>query len=67
MMAGPSRLKPGGKSSITARIAPQSKSGVVVEKIAVSSNDPKRPKITLTLQAHVIENPLPLLQKVLPP
>jgi hypothetical protein len=66
-MAGPSHLKPGGKSSITARITPQFKNGIIVEKVEVSSNDPKRSKITLTLQAHVVENPLPLLQKVFPP
>jgi hypothetical protein len=66
-MAGPSRLKPGGKSSITARIAPQLKNGVMVEKIEVSSNDPKRPKITLTVQARVVENILHLLQKGFPP
>jgi hypothetical protein len=66
-MAGPSRLKPGGKSSITVRVAPQLKNGVMVEKIEVSSNDPKRPKITLTVQAQVIENMLPLLQREFPP
>ncbi len=39
----------------------------MVEKIEVSSNDPKRPKITLTVQAQVIENMLPLLQREFPP
>ncbi len=64
-MAGSGHLKPGEKGGIVARMAALPQKGSVVEKIAVESNDPKRPKIILTLQAHIIADSLPLLQNEL--
>jgi hypothetical protein len=58
-MAGSDHLKPGGKGGITATLAAGTRPGRVVEKIEVVSNDPKRPKVTLTLQAIVTETALP--------
>ena len=58
-MASSSHLKPGENGRIVARIAARTQ-GLVVETIDVRSNDPKRPKVLLTLQAEVTET-IPLL------
>jgi hypothetical protein len=58
-MASSSHLKPGGHGSIAAKVSTQMKSGLTIETIEVESNDPKRPKVTLTLQATILENLLP--------
>jgi hypothetical protein len=58
-MASSSHLKPGGHGSITAQVSTQMKNGLTIETIEVESNDPKRPKVTLTLQATILENLLP--------
>jgi hypothetical protein len=53
MMTGPSHLKQGEKGKIIGRIATVSRTGRAVETIEVLSNDPKRPRITLTLRAQI--------------
>jgi hypothetical protein len=58
-MAGPSHLKPGEKGRIIARIGNLPVQGNVTERIEVVSNDPKRAKVILILQAQVAA-PLPL-------
>ncbi len=55
-MASSSRLKPGEKGRITARVSTLLKKGLVTETVEVVSNDPKRLKAILTLQATVLEN-----------
>ncbi|MBF0560223.1 MAG: hypothetical protein HQL08_15745 [Nitrospirae bacterium] len=55
-MASSSRLKPGQKGAIVARISSLNKTGLTVESVEVLSNDPKRPKIVLTLQATILRN-----------
>jgi hypothetical protein len=55
-MASSGRLKSGEKGAITARVATTTKKGFVLETINVKSNDPKRPKVALTLQALIMEN-----------
>ena len=63
-MASSSHLKPGEHGSIIARVATLMKNGLTRETIEVESNDPKRPKVTLSLQATIRENllPAPLLE-----
>ncbi len=39
------------------------KKGIITETIEVVSNDPKRPKVIVTLQATILENILPLIQE----
>ncbi len=58
-MASSSHLKAGEKGAITARVSTAMKSGPIEETIEVLSNDPKRPKVILTLEAVVLENLLP--------
>jgi hypothetical protein len=55
-MAGASRLKAGQKSAVTARIATELKQGEVTEAVEVLTNDPRRPKVVLTLRARVLGN-----------
>ncbi len=59
MMASSSRLKQGEQGAISARVATQGKSGVITETIEVETNDPKRPKVILTMVATIMENLLP--------
>lgn len=54
-MASSGRLKPGEKGTITARVATTTKKGIMLETVSVKSNDPKRPKVILTLQALIRE------------
>jgi hypothetical protein len=61
-MASSSHLKPGEQGTITARMSTTGKKGPATETLEVVSNDPKRPKVTLTLRASVLEN-LPLQQE----
>jgi len=58
-MASSSHLKEGEKGTITARVSTTMKSGPIEETIEVVSNDSKRPKVILTLEAVVLENLLP--------
>ncbi len=58
-MASSSHLKYGEKGAITARMSTAMKGGAIEETIEVVSNDPKRPKVILTLEAEVLENLLP--------
>ena len=62
-MASSSHLKQGEKGMITARVSTVMKSGPLEETIEVVSNDPKRPKVILTLEATVLENMLPPAKK----
>ena len=59
MMAGPSRLKPGEKSRVIGRIATVARTGPATETIEVLSNDPKRPRLILTLRAIIIADNRP--------
>jgi len=52
-MASSSHLKQGEKGKITAKISTIGKKGLTIETIEVVSNDPKRPKEVLTLQATI--------------
>jgi len=55
-MASSSHLKSGEKGIITARVSTLMKIGLTSETIEVVSNDPKRPKVMLTLKANILEN-----------
>jgi len=55
VMASSSHLKAGEKGAITARVATQAKQGAVIETVEVLTNDPRRPKVSLTLRATVLE------------
>ena len=60
MVASSGHLKPGEEGTIIARMSTTGKKGAARETIEVVSNDPKRPKASLTLQATVLESlPLP--------
>jgi len=61
-MASSSHLKPGEQGTITARMSTTGKKGPTTETVGVVSNDPKRPKVILTLRATILEN-LPLQQE----
>ena len=58
-MAGFSHLRPGEKGSIIAKIDTLSREGSVFGTIEVVSNDPVRPRITLTLKAFISERKPP--------
>jgi hypothetical protein len=52
-MASLSRLKPGEKGKINAKLETAGKKGFISKGITVHSNDPKRPVINLTLKANI--------------
>jgi hypothetical protein len=54
-MASSSHLKHGEKGIITVRVSTAGKKGLIAETIEVVSNDPKRPKEVLTVQATVVD------------
>lgn len=54
-MASSSHLKHGEKGVITAKVSTIGKKGLTIETIEVFSNDPKRPKEALTLQATIVD------------
>jgi hypothetical protein len=54
-MASSSHLKPGEKGAITVKASTAGKSGPLTETAEVVTNDPKRPKVVLTLQATVVD------------
>jgi len=56
-MASSSHLKPGEKGAISAKMSTAAKKGLTIETIDIISNDPKRAKSILTLQA-TIQDPL---------
>jgi hypothetical protein len=58
-MASSSHLKQGEGGVISARVATLNKSGAFTDTIEVKSNDPKRPKVILTLLGAVIEKSPP--------
>jgi hypothetical protein len=58
-MASSSHLKQGEKGIISARVSTVMKSGPIQETIEIISNDPKRPKVILTLEATVLETLMP--------
>ena len=55
MVAGSSHLSPGEKGKIIARISTSMKKDALEEVIEVVSNDPVKPKVSLALQATIIE------------
>jgi len=57
-MASSSHLMQGEKGIILAHLSTVMKSGPIEETIEVVSNDPRRPKVILTLETFVVE-PLP--------
>ena len=52
-MASSGRLEPGEKATITAEVDTKGRTGRLDKVIRVSSNDPARPKINLSLRASV--------------
>ena len=62
-MASSSHLKQGEEGAISARVATLNQTGVITETIEVTSNDPKRPKVTLTVFGTVIKKLLPANQE----
>lgn len=54
-MASSSHLKPGEKGKITAKISTLGKKDLTIETVEVVSNDPKKPKKVLTLQATIVD------------
>jgi hypothetical protein len=54
VLAGSSHLKPGEKGRIVVHISTLGRQGDAVETVEVVSNDPKRPKVTLTVRARLI-------------
>ena len=63
MVASSSHLKAGEKGGITGRISTVMKKGFITETIEVVCNDPKRPRVILTMQATILENNLPLMRE----
>jgi len=51
-------LKPGEKGRITVKVDTAGRSGILVKTAGVLSNDPQKPKVTLTLKAN-IQEPVP--------
>jgi len=64
--AGPSRLKPGEKGSIITRVETLSKSNPLEETVEVMSNDPKRPRVVLTVRANLVDILVPSPDQNLP-
>jgi len=54
-MASSSHLNKGGKGILKTKISTLNKKGVTVETITVFSNDPKRPKVVLSVQTTILE------------
>lgn len=54
-MASSSRVGPGEKGDIRAKVDTSNRKGMLTKTIDVMSNDPRRPKITLTMKAFVKE------------
>ena len=52
-MASSSHISPGESGKISAKIDTRGRVGIVSKAIRVSSNDPKRPVVTLHLRAIV--------------
>jgi hypothetical protein len=52
-MASLSRIKPGEKGKITAKIDIKGRGGFVSKNVRVFSNDPKRAQVTLVLTAII--------------
>lgn len=52
-MASSDHLKPGEKGGITATVDTRGRKGVVYKTVQVSSNDPVRPVLTLSLKATI--------------
>jgi hypothetical protein len=52
-MASSSQIKPGEKGKITAKVDIRGRSNELSKSIQVSSNDPKRPVVTLFLKATI--------------
>ncbi len=55
-MAGWGRLMPGERSTITVKVDTGARKGPIEDTVEVSSNDTIRPKVTLTLQAYIMED-----------
>jgi hypothetical protein len=52
-MAGSSHLKPGDRGTIRASLDTRSRIGEIVRTIQVFTNDPKRPRVILTVKADI--------------
>lgn len=52
-MASSSHLKPGEKGGIAARVYTEGRKGIVFKTVQVSSNDPQRPVVVLSLRAKI--------------
>jgi hypothetical protein len=58
-MASSSRLKPGEKGSITARVDTSQRNGFLIKTIQLLNNDPNKPTVVLTLKAMIQGPPSP--------
>jgi len=57
-MASSSHLKPGEQGRIVAKVATAYRSGVLHKSIDVFTNDPRNPRVMLTLKVRIKE-PMP--------
>jgi hypothetical protein len=62
-MASSSHLKPGEKGTITVKVNTTGRKGPVLENVEVVTNDSQRTKITLTIQAYVMEPAIQLFSQ----
>ena len=52
-MASSSRLSPGQKGSIVAKVSTAGRQGILTKTVYVTTNDPKRPQIQLSLTVDI--------------
>jgi hypothetical protein len=62
-MASSSHVKPNEKGTISVKINTAGRNGLIVENVEVTSSDPMRPQVTLTIRAYVSDFYLPFLPK----
>jgi len=55
-MASSSHIKPGEKGIINVTVDVETANGMLVKSVSVHSNDPERPKVTLTIKADIRRN-----------
>ncbi len=62
-MAGSSHVKPNGKGAIAVKVNTADRKGLIIENVEVTSNDPVRPQVTLTIRAFVSDTDMPFSPK----
>jgi hypothetical protein len=60
-MAGSSHVKPGDKRRITVKIGTAGRKGPITENVEISSNDPVRPTVMLTIKAFAADTDIPFV------